>query len=665
MSPFPLNRRRLRPVLFVTLFLMTLLAVACAPGTPPPPLSTAMPVPSPSAPTQPAGQATDVPMGVDAEGSFYRGNPDATVKIEEFSDFQCPFCARHVAQTEPALRERYIATGQVVHVFRHFPLTQIHPLAVPAAKAAYCAGQQAPALFWQMHDWLFANQNTWNQATDAAAQFRQAALNFGADGATLDTCLADPATEARIQRDLDEGINRGVQGTPSFFINNWFISGAYPLAEFQDKIEKAQLGMSPPPTPTPLPLGVQFFDLDPARPGFTYDGSPSLGAPAARLILISFEDFKSTDSAQYATTVEPALKSRFVANDQIRLVFKFFPDTAPKAAVAALCAARQGKFWEFRDLLYAEQAAWQEGDTAAMDRYAGQVGLDGSAFANCLTDEKAQNEVETAYRFGQTQIGVPMAPSFLLIKLAAPGQIEDVKGFPGLQSLDSFQTTIEELLKPQAQVPTPSGPISAEKLASLSVGMDADGNFYRGDPAAPLRLIDFSDFQCPFCARHAVQTAPLLDEMYVATGKVVHVFRHLPLEGIHPNAIPAAKAAYCAGQQGPKLFWALHDWLFANQNTWGSARDAADQFRRQALALGADAGRYDACITAPQAAAAIQRDLDEATRLGIRSTPTFILQRTGGGTKLQGDEERVIGALPYLDFAKKIEALLAAQGATN
>lgn len=129
--------------------------------------------------------------------------------------------------------------------------------------------------------------------------------------------------------------------------------------------------------------------------------------------------------------------------------------------------------------------------------------------------------------------------------------------------------------------------------------------------------------------------------------------------------MPASKAAHCAGQQDPKLFWALHGWLFASQNVWSSARDAADQFRRQALALGVDAKRYDTCVSDPQTQAAIQRDLDEASRLGIRSAPTFILQKASAGDKLQGNEERVVGALPYQDFAKKIEAVLTAQGATN
>ena len=346
-----------------------------------------------------------------------------------------------------------------------------------------------------MHDWLFKNQSSWSPSPDPSAQFRQAALSIGADGARYDACIVDPATETRIRRDLAEGNARGVRGTPAFFINDWFISGAYPFQEFQDKIARAARGQSPPPTPTPLPPGVEFFDPDPARPGFTYDGSPSLGAEDASVVLISFEDFKSAASAEYARNVEPALKAKFVASNQVRLVFKFFPDTAPRAAVAALCAARQGKFWEFRSLLYAEQSAWQEGDDAAMDRYAGQIDLESAAFGACLGDEKAQNEVETAYQFGQEQIGVPVTPSFLLIKLAGPGRIEDVKGFPGLQSLDTFEATIQELLQPQSQVPMPAGPISAEKLASLPVGITAEGHFYRGDPAAAVRLLEFSDFQ--------------------------------------------------------------------------------------------------------------------------------------------------------------------------
>ena len=166
-------------------------------------------------------------VGVDANGHFYRGNPKATVKLEEFMDFQCPYGARHALQTGPLLYEAYIATGEVLQVFHNFPL-DFHPNALPAAKAAYCAGQQAPEHFWSMYDWLFKNQETWGPAADASVQFRAAAVTAGADGAQYDACIADPATEAHIRNDVQEGATRGVSGTPYFFIDNCRVLGRFP-----------------------------------------------------------------------------------------------------------------------------------------------------------------------------------------------------------------------------------------------------------------------------------------------------------------------------------------------------------------------------------------------------------------------------------------------------
>ncbi|MEJ5200394.1 MAG: DsbA family protein [Anaerolineae bacterium] len=176
-----INRQLLVVILVLALFL-----AACMPGSAPRPTAsapTSAVVPSaptatataamigPTLPTAPAGKARNVPVGVDADGNFYRGNLNAPVKLVEFSDFQCPYCGRHAQQTDPLLEEQYIATGKVVAFFRHFPLSEIHPAALPAARAAYCAGQQAPKWFWAMHDWLFANQNGWANARNAAEQF--------------------------------------------------------------------------------------------------------------------------------------------------------------------------------------------------------------------------------------------------------------------------------------------------------------------------------------------------------------------------------------------------------------------------------------------------------------------------------------------------------------
>jgi protein-disulfide isomerase len=358
-------------------------------------------------------------------------------------------------QVGPLLDEAYVATGKVLHVFRNFPLPELgHTNAIPAANAAYCAGQQAPRLFWGMHDWIFANQSSWASAGDAAAQFRKQALALGADGAQYDACLTASETAAAIQRDQAEGYSLGVQGTPAFFINDWFLGGAYPYEEFQKVIEKAAQGLHPPPTPTPLPPGVAFYDPDPAHPGLTYDGSPTLGEASAPIMLLAFEDFKSSACAQYATTIEPALRDKYVQAGQLRIVFKVFPVSAPKAAAAALCAAGQGQFWEFESTLFAKQAEWQEGDNAAMAGYARSLGLDEAKFNQCLADPATQVQVDAATEFGQ-QVGVPDVPAFLIVDLR---QNKVTSNIVGAQPLEEFASKIESALNPPTPTPAAATP---------------------------------------------------------------------------------------------------------------------------------------------------------------------------------------------------------------
>jgi protein-disulfide isomerase len=157
-----------------------------------------------------------------------------------------------------------------------------------------------------------------------------------------------------------------------------------------------------------------------------------------------------------------------------------------------------------------------------------------------------------------------------------------------------------------------------------------------------------------------MQTGPLLDEAYIAAGKMVKVFRNFPLTSIHPNAMPAAKAAHCAGQQDPKLFWSLHDWLFANLGGWSNAANAADQFRKQALTLGVNSAQYDGCVQDARTEALIQRDLQEGASQGVRGTPAFLLVRVNAQGQTQ-TTRNLSGALPFDQFAQAIQELLAAQ----
>ncbi|HEX9114791.1 MAG TPA: thioredoxin domain-containing protein [Anaerolineae bacterium] len=415
--------------------------------------------PAAAAPTAVKAQydASKLPAGVDSDGNFYRGDPKAPVKMVEFSDFQCPFCSRYALDTGGQVDETYVATGKVLLVFRHFPLEAIHPNALPGAKAAYCAGQQKPALFWAMHDWMFATQTSWSAQGNASDALRKQAVALGTDGAKYDACVADAATEARIRKDIADGTKLGVQGTPAFFVNDWFINGAVPITEFNDKIGKALNGQHPAPTPTPLPAGVQPYDPDPNRPGRTYDGSPSLGDAKAPLVWISFNDFKCQTCAQFAKDTETALRTKYVDTGKMRFVAKFYPTDAPHAAVASLCALDQGKFWEYRDALFTHQSEWKDDDKAALTGYAKTLGLDEAKFTKCLADAPGQPQIDEDMSVGQ-QIQMDRLPYFLVINPTK----QTGSRIPGAQSLADISKTIDSILNPaptpaSQPLPTPKG----------------------------------------------------------------------------------------------------------------------------------------------------------------------------------------------------------------
>lgn len=156
-----------------------------------------------------------------------------------------------------------------------------------------------------------------------------------------------------------------------------------------------------------------------------------------------------------------------------------------------------------------------------------------------------------------------------------------------------------------------------------------------------------------------MQTEPLLYEAYITTGKVYTVYRNFPLD-FHANAVPAAKAAWCAGQQDAKHFWTMHDWLFVNQSAWESAGNAAEQFRQQAISIGVDGAAYDVCLNDAKSQAAIDRDLAEGKKLGVRGTPAFFLYPVDASGN-PGEAKLLSGALPYAQFAGVLDELLAGQ----
>lgn len=159
-----------------------------------------------------------------------KGSPDAPVTIVEFSEFQCPYCSLYVRETFPKIDETYVRTGKVKYVFRDFPLTSIHPNAQKAAEAAGCAAQQGK--FWEYHDILFTHQDALG-----VPSLKQYAADLGLDTAQFDACLDSGAMADEVAKDMADGQQYGVTGTPAFFVNGIKLTGAQPFEAFQELIE--------------------------------------------------------------------------------------------------------------------------------------------------------------------------------------------------------------------------------------------------------------------------------------------------------------------------------------------------------------------------------------------------------------------------------------------
>ncbi|MCA9509497.1 MAG: thioredoxin domain-containing protein [Myxococcota bacterium] len=178
------------------------------------------------------------------------------------------------------------------------------------------------------------------------------------------------------------------------------------------------------------------------------------------------------------------------------------------------------------------------------------------------------------------------------------------------------------------------------KLEPPRIEVEAIGQA-RGPADAPVTIVEFSDYQCPFCSR-AEPTVDQLLERYPTQVRLV--YRHFPLDSIHPEARAAAIAATCAGEQGK--FWEFHEKLFANQRELG-----AEAFDRFAGELGLDGAAFDACTASPEAAAVVTRDAEAGVAAGASGTPAFFVN----GILLSG-------ARPLEDFVEIVEAELARVG---
>jgi protein-disulfide isomerase len=599
---------------------------------------------------------------VPIDGSVAKGPADALVTIVESSDFECPFCKR-AAPTLKQVEEAY--AGKIRVVFKHNPLP-MHPNAIPAAKAAEAAGAQGK--FWQMHDALFASASLDRAAIDkAAADLR---LDMKAFAAAFES----PRAADRIKSDQDLVRGVGAGGTPTFFINGRKLVGAQPFERFKAVIDaelaKAQAMVSsgtpaarvyerimegastsavflpgspadagpgarpaqPSAPAAPPPPPPQVFKKVDLRPD-----DPARGPANAKVTLVLFSDFQ----CPFCSRVNPTLTQlEQESKGDLRVIWKHRPlpmhPNARGAAAAAEAARAQGKFWQMHDKLFENQ---QKLGPELYEGLARELGLNAGKFKAALADPKIAARIDADDRQA-VEVGAGGTPTMFLNCRQVVGALPPERLRPILQEeIAKVDRLLASGVKP--------GPALYEKACEENVKLAAAGpkldvrsdDPIRGNRAAPVTIVLFSDFQCPFCSR----VEPTIKQALQAYGDRIRVvWKHQPL-GFHPNALPAAEAAEAAREQGK--FWEMHDGLFENQQSL-----SPETYERVARKIGLNLQAFKASIASGRNKGRISEDQALANRIGANGTPTMFV-----------NGEKVEGAVPFESLKSVIDRALAAK----
>jgi protein-disulfide isomerase len=372
------------------------------------------------------------------------------------------------------------------------------------------------------------------------------------------------------------------------------------------------------PTPSTTVAKVSIRDDDPAR-----------GPAGAPITIALFSDFQ----CPFCARVEPTLKQVEQAfPGSVRVVWKHQPlpatmhPQARPAAEAAEAAREQGKFWEMHDRLFESQRSLSP---ELYESTARALGLDVERFKRSLAAHAGGPRIDEDQRLAAS-VGATATPTLYVncrriegaypfdsIKPILDEEIRTAGALAkaGKSGPELYAAACEENLKKFPPTPVAGAP-SLVPGGKAAVTVRADDPV-KGKATASVTVVEFSDFQCPYCAR----ATPTVNEMEAAFPQDVRVvWKHFPLS-FHANAMPAALAAEAAREQGGSAkFWAMHDKLFANQAALSEA--AYTQYARE---LGLDLARFRRDMESPKLKARVQEDAALAQRLGVNGTPTFIV----------------------------------------
>ncbi len=220
-----------------------------------------------------------------------------------------------------------------------------------------------------------------------------------------------------------------------------------------------------------------------------------------------------------------------------------------------------------------------------------------------------------------------------------------------LETLKAMQKELGEIKVLLAARPAQQPQRAANVPAAVpqAVSLDLTNRPFRGSKDAPVTIVEITDYECPFCSRHAQQTLPQLEKEYIATGKVKYYVVDLPLEQIHRNAFKAAVAVRCANDQGK--YWEMHDRLFAAQ------RGTLTDWNAHAVAIGLDTEKFTGCVEGDKYVADVRKDIALTQEVGVQGTPGFFFA-TGSDAKVT-TTSFMNGARPFPVMKEQIDALLS------
>jgi protein-disulfide isomerase len=577
-------------------------------------------------------QPTSDALPIDASDDPIWGSPNAPVTIVEFSDLQCPFCAR-VQPTIKALQAKY-GPNQLRVVFKHNPLP-FHQNALPAAKVADAVFHQggAPA-FFDFLDLAFAMQQ--DLGNDGLKSW---VTRTGLDPMAVARRGDLPLTADKIQRDIALAAKIGANGTPGFRINGATLNGAQPIESFTAIIDaelKAAADLrakgTPPGAIYKARVAANFVapaataknqkdddDDDLAIYKVPVKGAPFTGPADALVTIVEFFDYQCPFCRRVDGTMTELKK---LYPKDVRVVLRqnplpFHPRAVPAANFALEARAEKG------------DAAFLEANRRLLEGSLEEADLVQLGHELKLNDKRVHDAI-TGPAFAAVEADMDLADD--LKARGTPHFFINGQRLSGAQPLENFVAAVEAQLKIANALVAAGTPRAGVYEEIMKQGKDADPpekkqmpaisaeNPSKGPLNAPIVIHEFSDFQCPFCSR----VEPTLAELEKAfPNKLRIVWHDFPLP-FHQNARPAAIAAReVRAQKGDAAFWKLHDLLYRDQKVEDAFSPAL--FDKYAAELHFDAARVALAQTDGRYDAALARDKAIADAASINGTPAFII----------------------------------------